>query len=345
MKTIRLGLLGTGFINEAYHMPALGEIENAKVVAIFGRSEARTSDFAKRWGIPKIYHGRGGLEAICKDPEIDIVDVGLPNSLHLDAATTAAENHKAVICEKPLGRTALEAREMVEAAQRYGVTSCYAENQVFMPKAVYAKKLIRQGTIGKITSVRAREAHSGPHAKWFKQKSISGGGVLLDMGCHTIELARFLIEEKPKEICGWTETFSRGVEVEDNCVVLVRYANGSMGQSENSWTAKGGLDVRFEVFGTDGSIFIDLTRETGIRLFTKLKTSVVEKSDETSGWLFPSIREHETYGFVDEMKHFVSCVANGGKPSEAFEDGYVVNRLVDGAYESARSRKWVKVNF
>lgn len=325
-------------------MPALKEIENAEVVAIFGRSEAKTSNFAKRWGIPKIYYGSGGLEAICKDPEIDIVDVGLPNSLHLDATTVAAENHKAVICEKPLGRSAAEARQMVLVAKRYGVTNCYAENQVFMPKVVYAKKLIKQGTIGEITSVRAREAHSGPHSMWFRQKSISGGGVLLDMGCHTIELARFLIAKKPKEVCAWTGT-AKGMEVEDNSVVLVKYANGSLGQSENSWSAKGGLDVRFEVFGTEGSIFIDLTRETGMKVFTKSKMSAVEKSDETRGWLFPSIREHETYGFVDELKHFVSCVARGSKPSETFDDGYIVNRLIDGAYESTRSRKWVKMNF
>lgn len=343
MKTIRVGLLGTGFINEAYHMPAFQEIEGARVVAVFGRSEAKTSDFARRWGIPRIYHGGDGLDAICKDPEVDVVDIGLPNSLHLDAARVAAEKHKAVICEKPLGRNSKEAREMVEVAKRYGVTNCYAENQVFMPKVVYAKKLIEQGTIGEITSVRAREAHSGPHSAWFRQKSISGGGVLLDMGCHTIELTRYLIAKKPMEILGWTESFTHA-EVEDNCVVLVRYENGALGQSENSWSAKGGLDVRFEVFGTDGSIFIDLTRETGLKVFTTSSTNAVEKADESRGWLFPSLREHESYGFVSELKHFVDCAASGEKPMETFDDGYIVNRLVDGAYESAGSRKWLRVD-
>lgn len=341
-----MGVLGTGFINEAYHLPALKEIPDVEVVAVFGKTEAKTFDFAKKWGIPKIYFGDRGLEEICKDQSIDVIDVGLPNFLHLDAVTMAAENHKAVICEKPLGRTSGEAKQMLEAAKRAGVIHCYAENQVFMPKARYVMDLIKRGGIGKITSVRSREAHSGPHSMWFKTKDLAGGGVLLDMGCHTIELARRMIGGKLKDVCAWTATLSHKIDVEDNCLVLVRYDGSELGESEASWSAKGGLDVRFEIFGTEGTVFVDMTRETGLRVFTTGLGggAIVEKADSTSGWLFPSLGEHEAYGFVEELRHFSDCILNDKQPSETFQDGFVVNCIIDAAYESAAERRWIFPN-
>ncbi|MDA4130827.1 MAG: Gfo/Idh/MocA family oxidoreductase, partial [Thaumarchaeota archaeon] len=114
------------------------------------------------------------------------------------------------------------------------------------------------------------------------------------------------------------------------------------GQSENSWSAKGGLDVRFEIFGTEGTIFVDLTRETGLKVFTAGSSgAIVEKADAPSGWIFPSLREHENYGFIAELDHFAECITKGEEPSETFKDGLIVNSLVDAAYESAASRKWI----
>jgi len=342
MAKLRIGVLGTGFINEAYHLPSLKEISDVEVSAVFGRTEVKTQEFAKRWGIPKYYYGDSGLEAICRDQSIDAIDVGLPNFMHLEAVVKAAEYHKAVICEKPLGRTASEARKMLDSVKRAGVIHCYSENQVFMPKAKYAMDLLGRGVIGKITSVRAREAHSGPHSMWFKTKNLAGGGVLLDMGCHTIELARRLINKRPRDVCAWTATLSHKIDVEDNCVVLVRYDGDELGESEASWSAKGGLDVRFEIFGTEGTVFVDMTRETGLKLFTTGSSgAIVEKADAPSGWLFPSLREHEAYGFIEELRHFANCISNDKVPSETFEDGYIVNCLVDAAYESSAMRKWI----
>ena len=165
-----MGVLGTGFINDAYHLPSFRVIPDVEVTAVYGKTENKTTEFAKKWGIPKIYHGDSGLDAICKDSSLDVIDIGLPNFLHVKAAELAAENHKEIICEKPLGRTASEAKEMLSAAERYGVLHCYAENQVYMPKTEYVEGLLERGTIGRITSMRAREAHSGPHNAWFKQK-------------------------------------------------------------------------------------------------------------------------------------------------------------------------------
>jgi len=326
-------------------MPSYSELKLANVVAVAGIEN--TLEFAKRWGISKVYHGDDAIEKICRDPDVDVIDIGIPNNLHLQTIVTAAENHKHVICEKPLARNGAEAKKAVDAVERYGVLNFYGENQVFIPQITRAFEFIRSGAIGKLTWIRAREAHSGPHSKWFWDPHLAGGGVLSDMGCHTIEAVRYLTnKEKLAEVAAWTATLVHTTQGEDNSLVLLRFDSGSLGQCENSWSAKGGIDIRLEIYGSDGAIFIDVTRETGIRLFTAAARSsdyVVEKADVDKGWLFPTWREHETYGYMYELQHFLECLAKGEAPREKFADGLVVNQTMDAAYEASKERKWITV--
>jgi predicted dehydrogenase len=344
-KPVNIGLLGTGFILNDFHLPALREVPGARVVAVAGRTGEKTDGFARKWGIKKRFHGDGAIERLCKDPDVDAVLVALPNDLHLPAITVAAENGKDIICEKPLGRNLTEADEALRAVRRQKVIHCYAENQIFIPQIVRAKSFIQGGVLGKITGVRSREAHSGPHSRWFWDPERAGGGVLLDMGCHSIEVTRHLFGTKPMATSGWTATLGHKTTLEDNSLVLLRYPGGALGQCENSWTARGGLDVRLEVFGSEGSLFIDTTRETGIRVFTTAseeKTGyIVEKADAKQGWLYPAWNEFINNGYLSELRHFVGAIAAGKQPSENFEDGRLVNAIMDAAYASAREGRWL----
>jgi len=344
---VNVGVVGTGFVQNTFHMPSYAELKLANVVAVAGIEN--TTEFAKRWGISKVYHGDDAIEKMCRDPDVDVIDIGIPNNLHLQTIVTAVENHKHVICEKPLARNGAEAKKALDIAEKYGVLNFYAENQVFIPQLTRAFEFIRGGAIGKLTWIRSREAHSGPHSKWFWDPHIAGGGVLSDMGCHTIEAVRYLNNKKnPVEVAAWTATLVHTTTGEDNSLVLLKFEGGSLGQCENSWSAKGGFDVRFEIYGSEGAIFIDVTRETGIRLFTAAERSsgyIVEKADVDKGWLFPSWREHETYGYMYELQHFLECVANGQTPREKFADGYVVNQTMDAAYQAAQEKKWVGMNY
>lgn len=155
MRKIRVGVIGCGFIHNVYHMPAFRSIADAEVVAACAATKQDVMPFADRWGIRKRYFGDEGIEQLCADPDVEIVDVGLPNFLHLPATIAAAENHKHVICEKPLGRDVKEAEEMLATVTRHGVIHCYAENQVFMPQVVKAKELVSKGALGKVFWVRA----------------------------------------------------------------------------------------------------------------------------------------------------------------------------------------------
>jgi len=346
MRKVRIGVLGYGFVQSTFHMPCYSEIAEAEVIAIGGRRKGAAEKLAKEWGVKKIYSGENFLEDLCSDPEIDVVDVGLPNFLHEKACVTAAENGKHVICEKPLGRNPDEAEAILDAAERYGVIHCYAENQVFMPQIVRAKEMVEGGSIGKVFWVRSREAHFGPHSPWFWDPALSGGGVLLDMGCHSIEVARYIIGGKPSKVYAWADNLvhKEKTSAEDNSLALVKYERGELGQSENSWAAHGGLDLRFEIYGEDGAIFIDATRETGIRVFTVAPEEnvgyIIEKAEVKKGWMYPIWREHELYGYLSELKHFVNSIICGEAPRETFEDGYIVNCILDACYKSVKSGRW-----
>lgn len=340
-----MGLVGAGFILNDFLVPALKDIPEAQIVAVASRREGTVEEFGRRWGIKTMYHGSNGFERLCKNPSVDAVLVALPNDLHLPVITAAVENHKDVICEKPLGRNSVEAGKALDAARRYGVVHCYAENQIFMPQVARAREFIRSGAIGKPTWIRSREAHSGPHSKWFWDAERAGGGVMLDMGCHSVEVVRNLFGKRPIAISGWKQTLVHDTGVEDNSLVLVRHEGKVLGQSENSWSAKGGLDIRLEVFGSEGTIYVDSSRETGIKMFTvasdRPTSYIVEKADSTQGWTYPTWNEYVTNGYVDEMRDFIGAISKGKQPSETFEDGLIVNRMIDAAYESARKSRWV----
>jgi len=346
MKKLNIGILGYGFVLSTFHMPCYKEIGEANVVAVGGRRKEAAEKFAKTWGVKKIYSGEDFIEKLCADPGIDVVDISLPNFLHKKAAIIAVENGKSVICEKPLARNVNEANDMLKAVEKMGTIHCYAENQIFIPQVTKAKELVENAVIGKVFWIRSREAHSGPHSDWFWNPEYAGGGVLMDMGCHSIEVARYLIGKKPKEAFAWGATLvhTNKTKAEDNSIALIRYEDNGLSQSENSWAARGGLDVRIEVYGSEGSMFIDLTRETGIRVFTVAPEEqvryIVEKADVKKGWMYPAWREHEMYGYLFELKHFVSCVLKSEKPIETFKDGYIVHCMLDSCYKSIRSSRW-----
>lgn len=348
VKKVNVGILGYGFVESFFHMPCYKEIPQANVVAVGGRRKESLVEFADRWRIKKTYFGDDFIEKLCADSRVEVVDIGLPNFLHERAAKVASENGKHVICEKPLARSVGEAKAMLDAVEKAKVINCYAENQIFIPHIVKAKELIENDVIGDLFWVRSREAHFGPHSAWFFDPELAGGGVLMDMGCHSIEVARYLSGGKPVQAYGWGATVVHKTKAEDNSLALVKYEDDKLSQSENSWAAHGGLDLRFEIYGSDGSIFIDPTRETGVKVFTIAPEEkvgyIVEKAEAKRGWLYPVWREHEVYGYLFELQHFVTCLLNGEMPKETFRDGYIVNCIIDACYRSMKSGKWEHIH-
>ena len=180
---------------------------------------------------------------------------------------------------------------MLEAVEKAGVFAGYLEDLVYTPKTLKALQSVRKGALGKILWTRSREAHPGPHSDWFWKKELSGGGAIVDMGCHCIEIGRNFIgkDVKPLEVMCWGDTQVHPIDAEDSAVGLVRYATGAVSQFEVAWTFRGGMDLRDEVSGTEGTIWLNHWLRTGFEFFTNVGENgyVAEKAEGSTGWMFP----------------------------------------------------------
>ncbi|HEV3101839.1 MAG TPA: Gfo/Idh/MocA family oxidoreductase [Candidatus Dormibacteraeota bacterium] len=340
---VKIGLAGSGFVADFY-MEGLRDVPGTEVVANYSRSRERADDFGRRHGVARQYTT---IEDLCADNEVQLVVIALPNHLHLPAVRVASARRKAIVCTKPLARNGAEAAEMVQLVRKAGVMHGYAETEVFSPDVMRAQAMIESGAIGDVLTVRAREAHSGPHAPHFWDAETAGGGALLDMGCHTVEAARYFFgkESRIKDVFAWGATLVHmdKTKGEDNAVLLLRLEDGRTSLTEASWTAKGGMELRKEIFGTMGRIVTD-TSSTRIRAFIQQPAGyLMEKADADVGWVFPIPDEARVYGYHEEMRHFVQCFVEGTQPREDFVDGYIVNSVLDAAYTSMKSGHWEPV--
>jgi predicted dehydrogenase len=340
----KITLLGTGLIGMFYTMVLQGQRSRDRVVNVYSRSPERARQFAEQWRIPR---WSTDLEAAIDDSDSDVVVVGLPNHLHEQAVVEAARAGKAVLCTKPLARTAPEALRMLRAVEQAGVFAGYLEDLVYTPKTLKALDSVRRGALGKVLWARSRETHPGPHSAWFWDREQSGGGAIIDLGCHCIEIARSFIgkEIRPVEVVCWGDTQVHPIEAEDHAVGMVRYENGAVGQFEVSWTFRGGMDLRDEVSGTEGTLFLNHWLRTGLEMFTARGAGdyVAEKAEGTTGWLFPVGDEAGALGYVEMFTDMLDALDQRRAPRETFYDGYVVNAVMDAAYSSMRSKRWEPV--
>lgn len=342
--TVRIAILGSGFVSEFY-MEGLKDVPDQQVVVNFSRNVERAMAFATKWGIP---NWTTDMAAAVERPEVDLVVIGLPNAQHLEATRVAAEAKKHIVCTKPLARNPDEAREMLEIVEHAGILHGYAETEVFSPAVIRVRKLIEDGALGRVFSMRSREAHSGPHAPQFWDPEQTGGGALMDMGCHMFEAFRYFLgkNDKPVEVIAWGDLLVHHdkTTAEDNGVAMLRFQSGAIGVAEVSWAALGGMDLRNEVYGTAGAAYTDVTRGTPVRAFTTFPAGyVMEKANLDSGWIFPVPDESRVYGYQEEMRHFVECVRTRTMPRENYADGYVVSVIMDAAYRSMTSKKWESI--
>jgi predicted dehydrogenase len=340
----KITMLGTGLIGTFYTRTLHGLRGRDKVVNVYSRSPERAKEFAKEHHIPR---WSADLKEAVLDTDSDIVVVGLPNNVHREAVLLAAEAGKAVLCTKPLGRTAAEALEMLRAVEWAGVFAGYLEDLVYTPKTLKALESVRNGALGRVLWARSRETHPGPHSPWFWDAEQSGGGAIVDMGCHCIEIGRSFIGKdiRPVEAFCWGATQVHPIEAEDHAIGLVKYANGAIGQFEVSWTFRGGMDLRDEVSGTEGTIWLDHFLRTGFEMFTAAGEGgyIAEKAEHQKGWLFPVGDEVHELGYVHMFADMLGALDAKRVPMETFYDGYVVNAIIDACYRAMKSGRWEPV--
>jgi predicted dehydrogenase len=341
-RPVRIGMLGCGFIGE-FHALGLRYVREAQLVAACDADATRRAAYAERFGCRPV----ATLEELCADPEVDLVIVSLPTPLHRDAVVALAAAGKGVACTKPLGRNAVEAGEMLRAVTEAGVFNAYLENVIFNPDLLRMRDMVVAGAIGRLTTVRAREGHSGPHAAHFWDAELAGGGALLDMASHGAEYARFLFgkDAEVADVFAWGATLVHGERTtgEDNAMMVMRLADGRAATIDVSWSSKGGLEGRFEAYGDAGRLITDISVGSLKAFVERPGGYVVEKADAETGWVFPVPDEVRVHGHDLMMADVVGAFADGREPQETFRDGFAVNAVLDAAYRSMRSGHWEAV--
>lgn len=336
-------MLGSGFIARFYAGALIGQRKKDTLHSVYSRTIEKARAFAEDYQMP---HYTSSMTEAIEHPGVDVVIISLPNDLHLPAVAACAKAGKHVLCTKPLGRSAAEAKQMLQLVEDAGIMGGYLEDLCFTPKFLKSLQTIKSGGLGRILWAKSREAHPGPHSDWFWNQELSGGGAIVDLGCHCIEIARNYIGKDvlPVEVMCWAATQVHPIAAEDNAIGLVKYANGAIGQFEVSWCFRGGMDLRDEVAGTEGTLWINSFLRTGFELFSTGKGGyVAEKAESNTGWLFPVGDEVNELGYNHMFTDMFEAIEGKHDPMETFYDGYVVNAIIDAAYASAKSRLWEPV--
>ena len=348
MPRTKVALLGTGFIADIHLESYRRFVPDAEIVAVYSRRGDRAEAFARKHGIGRWYDD---LDRATTEPECEVVDVCIPNDLHARATIAAAKAGKHVIIEKPLCLTLDEADEMIAVCKANDRKLMYAEELCFAPKYERVRRLAAEGAIGRIFHMRQCEKHSGPHSDWFYDLNRSGGGALMDMGCHGLEWFRWMLGGRPRAL-SVTAHMQTGLihqgrtRCEELSVCIVEFEGGAIGVAENSWAKLGGMEDRVEVAGTGGVIFADLFMGSSALTYSEKGYGyAMEKAATTQGWTFTMFEEAFNQGYPHELKHFIDCVRDDTQPVVTGEDGRAVLELMYAAYHSARIGQKVPLPF
>lgn len=341
---MNIAMLGSGFIARFYATSLHAQRRIDRVTVVYSRNKDNAQRFAKDYGFQDF---TDDMEEAINHSSVDVVVISLPNHLHEEAVAACAKAKKHVLCTKPLGRTAAEAKRMLDLVEEAGIFAGYLEDLCYTPKFLKSLESIKSGSLGRVLWTKSREAHPGPHSDWFWDKEKSGGGAMIDLGCHCIEIGRNYIGKnvKPIEVMCWADTQVHPIEAEDHAIGLIKYANGAISQFEVSWCFRGGMDLRDEVMGTEGTVWINNFLRTGFETFTTGGGDgyVAEKTEVNKGWLFPVGDEAHELGYPNMFTDMFSALEEKREPLETFYDGYVVNAILDAAYKSAETKLWEPV--
>lgn len=350
MKKIRVGIVGCGGISRC-HVAAYKALSQVELVACADINYERAQAYAKEHGFQRAYDS---AEAMMANETLDAVSVCTWNNGHAPVSITCLRGGANVLCEKPLALNAEEAQTMVEVAKETGKLLMVGFVRRFGENTTLIKERIDNGEFGEIYYAKTGCIRQvGNPGGWFSDKARSGGGPLIDLGVHMIDLVRYLMG-KPKPVSVSGSTFSklgpranvRGIDryrsvdwsayndVEDMAVGMIRYDNGATVWVENSWTQH--IDVPehlyLELYGSKTGAVIEPT----IKLMSEKDDYIVTETPGVNPKLYDSFNN-----FFREIAHFIDCVENGTPCLNPAEDGVELMRILDALYRSAQTGKEV----
>jgi predicted dehydrogenase len=330
-QEIRVGVCGAGEI-VGTHLTALERVAGMRAVAVSSRTLKSARRMARRFAIRDTFDDH---QRVIDHDEVDLVLVAVPNYQHVPVSLAALEAGKPVLLEKPLAVSVDEGRRLLAAAKRAGVGLFYAEQLPLAPKSVAAAAAAQAGRFGDIHLVKQFEGHDGPYSPWFFQQATAGGGVLMDLGCHSISAILAIVPDlKIERVAAITRTYrhTHG-DVEDYSLVQMHFAGGSLGLAENSWCHHGGFDSITEIHGSKGSARVDIGKGGGLDVF--LDEKFLGRDKEEGGWNKPLYDPLWENGYIAQLEAVRETLWNGVPAPQTGEDGLRVLRIMTAAYKSA----------
>ena len=386
-----IGFIGSGF-NARFHIRSFVGVRDADIRGVWSPNNSHAAEAAALAQSLRVGDARafGSIEEMIADPGIDCIWLCGPNHKRIEdmesivnTVTSGKGKLIGIACEKPLARNVAEAKRMVELVEKSGLLHGYLENQLFTPPIQRGRALIwarGAATTGRPYLARAAEEHSGPHMPWFWQGELQGGGVLNDMMCHSIEVARYMLTEPGKPRASIRPTavsaqiaslkWSRPEYVErlkrmmgssvdyqnkpseDFARATVNYVDEQghplIVEATTSWSFVGaGLRLSMELLGPEYSMAIN-TLDSGLKLFFSREVKgeagedLVEKQNAEQGLMPVASNEESDYGYEGENRYFVNCFLEGKQPEESFYDGLEVSELLMTAYMSAEQGRVIE---
>lgn len=346
-KLLKIGMIGAGSISNS-HLRAAKEGAGVEVVAVCDIIEERAKIRAEEYNIPEIYTDH---ETLLKKADVDAVIIGVPNAVHHVIAINALKAGKHVLCEKPMAINVAAAEQMVAAAKEAGKVLQVGLVHRMRPEAQYLRNLVVSGELGNVYYAKAmmiRRKGIPGWGSWFTTKEESGGGPLIDIGVHALDLAWFMIgNPKPVSVTGVTATafgpYKRGVgkwgipnwegkyDVEDFASGFVRFDNGAVINLEVSWALHMPPETRINVCGEKKGALTAF--DSTLKLYSEVDGELVDEPME-----FEKISM-----FNAQLKRFVAAVKGEEPIITPGEHGLIVNRMLEAIYQSAATGKEVQL--
>ncbi len=325
--TTNIGLIGCGGISK-HHVNGYLKLEDVHVTAVSDVVAENAQARSEQAGGAQIY---SDFNELVQQADIDAVDICLPHHLHKAAIIAAASAKKHILCEKPLCLTIAEANEIEKAVRENGVTLMCAHNQLFLPPVARAKQMLQNGELGQVYELRTTDSfyHSFnlESIGWRAHRSMSGGGELIDTGYHPTYLLLYLANSVPTEVTSMISNHRlHFMEGEDSGQVLVRFADGSVGNIVTSWAYEpASITEKFSVVAEKGYLY-----SYGADLFYRQRGSDEQKIELS--WINT---------FDAEIADFISCLREKRRPINTEVEGTNVLRVILGAYKSSEEKRTI----
>jgi len=335
MDNLRWGVIGFGSFADVAVGQAIANTPGHILAAITGRDRMRVDRFAKKHGVERSYISSSDLVST---PDLDAVYVATPNNVHCEHTILAAEHGLHVLCEKPMAVSLEEARQMTEACASNGVKLMIGNMLRFNPCHGWAKHIIRDGVLGRITEAKATfEYHlSEKGSPWRLDPEVGGGGAIMDVGVHCIDLLRYLLNAEVTRVGAFVDTGSYPFPADISATVMLKFDSGTMGTVSVSFISKHPLN-RVEIRGTEGSLVCEgtLWRDSTGRV--SVETSRLKQTYESSA------KVPDPY--VLQIEHFAGCIKNDTDPLISGSEGLKDLAVCLAAYKSHETESIVNPEY